>query len=76
MKILFAGLLFVCAALAGCVSPEARRTRGAGEGADVGNRAQRVKMHEGSDPFWKTPERIKVEHAPLAGARQARALDR
>ncbi len=69
-------LLAGCAVCSGCVSPEATRTRGGGPGADVGNRAPIVKMHEGSDPFWKTPERISVNHPPLEPARQARQLDR
>jgi hypothetical protein len=33
-------------------------------------------MHQGSDPFFKTPERIAVKHPPLAPARQAMELDR
>lgn len=40
---------------AGCVSPEATRTRGGGPGADVQNRPAQVKMHEGSRPYWETP---------------------
>jgi hypothetical protein len=70
-------LLIGCAAVAaGCVSPETTRTRGDGPGADVGNRAARVKLHEGSDPFWKTPERMPgIQHPPLEPARQARAFD-
>ena len=70
-------LLIGCAAVCGCASPEATRTRGDGPGADVGNRGQTVKLHEGSDPFWKTPNRIPGEqHPPLAPARQAQQLDR
>ena len=34
-----------------CASPETTRTRGGGPGADVGNRAKVVQMHEGSRPF-------------------------
>ena len=59
------------ATLAGCASPETTRSRGGGPGADVGNRPQHVKMHEGSDPYWKTPDRIVGEHPPLESARQA-----
>jgi len=40
--------------LSGCGSPEARRTRGGGPGADVGNR-NGVELHAGADPFAKTP---------------------
>ena len=70
-------LLVGCLAAVGCVSPETTRTRGDGPGADVGNRRQNVIMHEGSDPFWKTPDRIPGEqHPPLAPARQAQQLGR
>ena len=73
--IAFTLLLVGCIAAVGCVSPESMRTRG-GRGADVGNRPQIVEMHNGSEPFWKTPERITVDHAPLASARQAEQLSR
>ena len=65
-------LLAVLCFAAGCASPEATRTRGKGRGADTGNRPARVKMHDGSDPFWKTPDLIPAEHVPLDPARQAR----
>jgi hypothetical protein len=75
--IALAMLLVGCAAVCGCVSPETTRTRGDGRGADVGNRRPIVKLHEGSDPFWKTPNRIPGEqHPPLAPARQAQQLSR
>jgi hypothetical protein len=67
-------LLAVSATVAGCDSPEAARTRGGGPGGDIGNRPQMVKMHEGSDPFWKTPDRIDGRHPPLDPARQARQI--
>ena len=35
----------------GCTSPETTRTRGGGPGADVGNRREIVRMHEGAQPF-------------------------
>jgi hypothetical protein len=76
MTIRLTMLLIGCAAFSSCVSPETTRTRGGGPGADVGNREQRVKMHEGSDPFWKTPQRDAVKHPPLAPARQAREFER
>jgi hypothetical protein len=76
MKIALKTLLLACTLLAGCASPEATRTRGGGPGADVGNRSQTVEMHEGSRPFWKTPDRIRVEHPPLEPARQADQLSR
>jgi hypothetical protein len=75
MRILRA-VLIMCVGVAGCTSPEATRTRGGGAGADVGNRPKDVKMHEGSDPYWKTPERITGEHAPLESAEQADRLSR
>jgi hypothetical protein len=62
--------------LAGCTSPERTRTRGGGPGADVGNRAKFVQMHEGSRPFEKTPKIISTKHPPLAPASQADELSR
>jgi hypothetical protein len=76
MTITLRALLIGCTALAGCDSPEASRTRGGGPGADVGNRPQAVKMHEGSRPYWKTPDRIAREHPALEPARQAEQLSR
>lgn len=61
---------------AACTSPEARRTRGGGPGADVGNRPANVRMHEGSQQFWRTPERLEFAHAPTESALQARELSR
>ena len=75
MKIALRLLLIGCVGFAGCGSPEATRVRG-GRGADVGNRPRIVEMHEGSRPFWKTPDRIAVEHPPLEPARQADQLSR
>jgi hypothetical protein len=73
--LIFFAVLF---ALAACTSPETGRSRGSGPGADVGNRttAKMVRMHEGSDPFAKTPKIISSQGAPLAGARQADQLSR
>jgi hypothetical protein len=73
--IALATLLTGCLAAAGCASPEATRARG-GRGADVGNRPPIEEMHYGSEPFWKTPERITVNHPPLESARQAEQLSR
>ena len=67
-------LLIACAACAGCASPEARRSRGGGSGADPGNRPEWIMMHGGSDPFWRTPDRIGDAHPPLSPARHARQL--
>jgi hypothetical protein len=58
----------------GCTSPEALRTRGGDSGADAGNRPDAVRMHEGSDPFWRTPVRIGDAHPPLGPANHARQL--
>ena len=71
----FTVLMLGCIVIVGCVSPETTRVRG-GRGADVGNRSKVVEMHDGSEPFWKTPERITTEHGPLASARQAEQLSR
>lgn len=62
--------------LAGCVSPEQARTRGGGPGADVGNRGEIVRMHEGARPFENTPKIIPAEHPPLDPANQADQLSR
>jgi hypothetical protein len=62
--------------LAACTSPETGRSRGGGPGADMGNRAKFVQMHEGSKPFEKTPKIIPAKHPPLAPASQADQLSR
>lgn len=76
MPRLLIALLAACAVTGGCISPEATRSRGGGAGGDVGNRPETVKMHEGSDPYWNTPDRIEREHAPLEAAWHARQLSR
>ena len=76
MNLRLTTLLIAFAALAACVSPETTRTRGGGPGADVGNRGKVVEMHEGSQPFWKTPKIIPAKHPPLDPANQADALSR
>ena len=76
MNLTLAALLIAFAALAACASPETMRTRGGGPGADVGNRGKDVDMHEGSRPFWKTPDLIPTKHPPLAPASQANDLSR
>ena len=62
--------------LAGCASSETTRTRGGGSGADVGNRGKVVEMHEGSQPFWKTPKINPTKHPSLEPANQADQLSR
>ena len=68
--------LVVLCALAACTSPETGRSRGGGPGADVGNRTKFVRMHEGADPFYKTPKLIRSQPPPLASARHADQLSR
>ena len=69
-------IAFSFTALTACDSPEATRTRGSGPGADVGNHDKVVEMHEGSRPFWETPQIIESKHAPIEAARQADELSR
>ena len=69
-------LTAVSIGLIGCASPETARTRGSGPGADVGNRARVVEMHEGSQPFFKTPKLIPAKHPSLDPANQADTLSR
>ena len=71
-------LLFVAISLcvAGCASPETTRTRGGGPGADIGNRKEIVRMHEGARPFENTPRIIPAKHPPLDPANQADQLSR
>jgi hypothetical protein len=69
-------VVILCAWLSACHSPERSRTRGGGPGADVGNRRPFINMHEGSRPFYQTPELIPAKPPPLDSARQADALSR
>ena len=71
-------ILFIAVSLcvAGCASPEVTRTRGGGPGADVGNRTEIVRMHEGAKPFENTPKIIPAKHPPLDPANQADQLSR
>jgi hypothetical protein len=67
--------LVVALALLGCGSPEASRTRGGGAGGDVGNRREVVRMHEGSRPYYRTPDRIgEFGGGDLESARHAHRL--
>ena len=67
-------LVAMCIVVA-CASPEAGRVRGA-PGADTGNRTKVVRIHEGADPFYKTPKLIRSQSPPLGSARQADQLSR
>ena len=69
-------LLIAFTALSACASPEARRTRSGGPGADVGNRAKVVEMHGGSLPYWKTLLIITTKHGPIETADRAYELNR
>jgi hypothetical protein len=71
-RMVITGLLLML----GCTSPEVTRTRGGGPGADVGNRQESVRMHEGARPFENTPQLIPGTHPPLAPANQADAISR
>ncbi len=74
MKLRTALVLAAAAALGGCESPEATRTRGGGPGADRGNRPADVKMHEGSQQFWETPVLIRGDSGSLQPADHARQI--
>jgi hypothetical protein len=58
--------------LSACQSPEAQRTRGGGRGADLGYRGSSIDMHEGAEPYHKTPQLIDARHTK-AGADQKQA---
>jgi hypothetical protein len=63
-------------AAAACASPEATRMRAGGPGADVGNRSGDVRMHEGSEPYYRTPHLDGITGPSLEPASQARRLSR
>lgn len=63
-------------ALVACASPEATRVRAGGAGADPGNRGPVVAMHEGSQPYWKTPRVPGIAGPSLEPATQADRLSR
>ena len=68
--------LLLAVAVGACLSPETERPRGGGAGADVGNRGKIMQMHEGSKPFYKTPQIIAAQHGPVETANQADRLSR
>ena len=72
LRIVTTGVLLML----GCTSPEVTRTRGGGPGADVGNRQETVRMHEGARPFENTPKLIPSKHPPLESANQADEISR
>jgi hypothetical protein len=65
--------LALASALAACTSPEATRMRAGGPGADTGNHGREVQMHEGSNPYWRTPRLLA---APPRGTEAPAALPR
>jgi hypothetical protein len=68
-------IALVAAAIFGCTSPEAERTRGGGRGADVGNHpAGPVEIHAGADIYYGTPTQGQGigRHADIGGAVPAR----
>jgi hypothetical protein len=69
-------VLIAVLATAACTSPETTRTRGGGQGADIGNRSDVVRMHEGSRPYEGTPRIISAEHPSLESARHASQFNR
>ncbi|MBA2683634.1 MAG: hypothetical protein H0U66_03980 [Gemmatimonadaceae bacterium] len=48
-------VVVVVGVLAACTSPEAKRARGGGAGADIGNRSDSLRLHYGSSMYAKTP---------------------
>jgi hypothetical protein len=72
LRIVIPGFLLML----GCTSPEVTRTRGGGPGADVGNRQEIVRMHEGARPFENTPKLIPSTHPSLEPANQADKISR
>jgi hypothetical protein len=52
-------LLVLLVGLGACTSPEATRQRAGGAGGDVGNRGNGVELHEGSQPYWRTPVAVR-----------------
>jgi hypothetical protein len=76
-RLALAAVLALAAALTACSSPEATRMRSGGPGADPGNHGRVVRMHEGSQPYWRTPRRVASDQqGPLTAARQADRLSR
>ncbi len=66
-------VVVLLAILAGCASPEARRQRGGGPGADPGNHDPVARLHAGARIYYRTPcrtEKVKCTGPmPEFGAR-------
>jgi hypothetical protein len=69
-------LAVLAGALAACSSPEATRQRAGGPGADVGNRSEVVRMHEGSRPYHDTPSLLHHAGQDVGMGRVARDVGR
>jgi hypothetical protein len=70
-------LVTALTALAACASPEAKRLRAGGPGADVGNVGADVRIHEGAEPYYKTPRLIGRYSGPAGpGGRETRGDQR
>ena len=65
-----APLLAILAVLGACTSPEATRQRAGGAGADVNNRGN-VELHDGADPYWRTPTALRSPEASAVAASPA-----
>lgn len=55
---------------AACASPETKRARGSGRGADLGYRGPVIVMHEGADPYHETPRLIEAKDKPADSAQR------
>ena len=68
-----APLLVLLVGLGACTSPEATRQRAGGAGGDVGNRGNGVELHEGSQPYWRTPAALRSPNGtPIAASPASR----
>jgi hypothetical protein len=54
-RVTVAGIVLAALAATACRSPEGKRARGGGPGADLGNRGRVVQMHAGSRMYFETP---------------------
>jgi hypothetical protein len=60
----------------GCESPEVKRARGAGRGADLGYRGSNVEIHGGAEPYYQTPQLIDSRYARPGDAKNGERLSR
>jgi hypothetical protein len=57
-------VLVVLLLFGSCTSPEASRERGGNPGADPGNRDVIIEIHQGAEPYHKTPCRMTDVECP------------